>query len=185
MLLDWIDDRNRSELCHAPRAFRRSASHLCRSATTGSALVAGHGLGTLIQARHQSFLNVPSRHVADAASTVSWSEVLMKARIGVLTIGVDDLERALAFYRDGLGLPSQGIVGTAFERGAVVFFDRLLARAWPVVDARDGPDPARLPHVQRRVRDARSGRRASRARGELTGTGGRCTVDGEGRSRIL
>jgi uncharacterized protein len=47
----------------------------------------------------------------------------MKPRIGVLTIGVDDLERALAFYRDGLGLSTEGIVGTEFERGAVVFFD--------------------------------------------------------------
>ncbi len=47
----------------------------------------------------------------------------MKARITVLTIGVDDLERSLRFYRDGLGLPSPGIVGTEFEHGAVAFFD--------------------------------------------------------------
>ena len=47
----------------------------------------------------------------------------MKARITMLTIGVDDLERALAFYRDGLGLASQGIVGQEFEHGAVAFFD--------------------------------------------------------------
>jgi catechol 2,3-dioxygenase-like lactoylglutathione lyase family enzyme len=47
----------------------------------------------------------------------------MKPRINVLTIGVDDLERSLRFYRDGLGLPSQGIIGTEFEHGAVAFFD--------------------------------------------------------------
>ncbi|MBU5442670.1 VOC family protein [Paenibacillus sp. MSJ-34] len=47
----------------------------------------------------------------------------MKPRISVLTLGVDDLERALAFYRDGLGLPTEGIVGTEFEHGAVAFFD--------------------------------------------------------------
>ena len=47
----------------------------------------------------------------------------MKARITVLTIGVDDLERSLAFYRDGLGLPTKGIVGKEFEHGAVAFFD--------------------------------------------------------------
>ena len=47
----------------------------------------------------------------------------MKPRITVITIGVDDLERALRFYRDGLGLPTQGIVGTEFEHGAVAFFD--------------------------------------------------------------
>jgi catechol 2,3-dioxygenase-like lactoylglutathione lyase family enzyme len=47
----------------------------------------------------------------------------MKPRITVLTIGVDDLERSLAFYRDGLGLSTEGIVGTEFEHGAVAFFD--------------------------------------------------------------
>lgn len=47
----------------------------------------------------------------------------MKPRISVLTLGVDDLERAVAFYRDGLGLATEGIVGSEFEHGAVAFFD--------------------------------------------------------------
>ena len=47
----------------------------------------------------------------------------MKPRITVLTLGVDDLNRSLTFYRDGLGLETQGIVGAEFEYGAVVFFD--------------------------------------------------------------
>jgi hypothetical protein len=47
----------------------------------------------------------------------------MQLRITVITIGVDNLERSLRFYRDGLGLPTQGIVGTEFEHGAVAFFD--------------------------------------------------------------
>lgn len=47
----------------------------------------------------------------------------MKPRISVLTLGVDDLERAVRFYRDGLGLETEGIVGTEFEHGAVAFFD--------------------------------------------------------------
>jgi uncharacterized protein len=47
----------------------------------------------------------------------------MKPRITLLTIGVDDLERSLAFYKTGLGLPTQGIVGREFEHGAVAFFD--------------------------------------------------------------
>ncbi|HEY6518230.1 MAG TPA: VOC family protein [Roseiarcus sp.] len=47
----------------------------------------------------------------------------MKARINILTIGVDDLKRSLRFYRDGLGLPTEGIVGKEFEHGAVAFFD--------------------------------------------------------------
>jgi catechol 2,3-dioxygenase-like lactoylglutathione lyase family enzyme len=47
----------------------------------------------------------------------------MKARITMITIGVDDLERSLNFYENGLGLPTQGIVGQPFEHGAVAFFD--------------------------------------------------------------
>ena len=39
----------------------------------------------------------------------------MKPRISVITLGVDDLERAVAFYRDGLGLTTPGIVGREFE----------------------------------------------------------------------
>jgi uncharacterized protein len=47
----------------------------------------------------------------------------MKPRITLLTLGVDDLDESLAFYRDGLGLPTEGIVGTEFEYGTVAFFD--------------------------------------------------------------
>ena len=47
----------------------------------------------------------------------------MKPRISVLTLGVADLEHSLAFYRDGLGLPTDGIVGREFEHGAVAFFE--------------------------------------------------------------
>ena len=58
----------------------------------------------------------------------------MKPRITVLTLGVDDLERAMRFYRDGLGLPTQGIVGQEFEHGAVAFFELqggLRLALWP------------------------------------------------------
>jgi catechol 2,3-dioxygenase-like lactoylglutathione lyase family enzyme len=58
----------------------------------------------------------------------------MKPRITVLTLGVSDLEKALAFYRDGLGLPTEGIVGQEFEYGAVAFFklqNGLLLALWP------------------------------------------------------
>ncbi|MCL5801404.1 MAG: VOC family protein [Gammaproteobacteria bacterium] len=47
----------------------------------------------------------------------------MKPRISLITLGVDDLEESLRFYRDGLGLETQGIIGTEFEYGAVAFFD--------------------------------------------------------------
>ena len=58
----------------------------------------------------------------------------MKPRITVITLGVDDFERALRFYRDGLGLPTKGIIGTEFEHGAVAFFDLergLKLAIWP------------------------------------------------------
>jgi len=58
----------------------------------------------------------------------------MKPRITVITLGVDDLDRALAFYRDGLGLPTQGIIGRELEHGAVAFFDLqagLKLAIWP------------------------------------------------------
>jgi catechol 2,3-dioxygenase-like lactoylglutathione lyase family enzyme len=58
----------------------------------------------------------------------------MKPRIKVLTLGVDDLERSLAFYRDGMGLETKGITGQQFEDGAVVFFymnDDLILALWP------------------------------------------------------
>ncbi len=45
----------------------------------------------------------------------------MKPRITVITVGVDDLERSLRFYRDGLGLSTEGVIGKEFEYGAVVF----------------------------------------------------------------
>ena len=58
----------------------------------------------------------------------------MKPRVTLITIGVDDLERSLRFYRDGLGLKTEGIVGKEFEHGAVVFFDLqagLKLALWP------------------------------------------------------
>jgi catechol 2,3-dioxygenase-like lactoylglutathione lyase family enzyme len=47
----------------------------------------------------------------------------MKPRITMLTLGVDDLERSVKFYREGLDFESDGIVGQEFEHGAVAFFD--------------------------------------------------------------
>ncbi|QIG50546.1 VOC family protein [Nordella sp. HKS 07] len=47
----------------------------------------------------------------------------MKPRISVLSLGVDNLETALRFYRDGLGLPTEGVIGQEFEHGEVAFFD--------------------------------------------------------------
>jgi len=52
----------------------------------------------------------------------------MNLRIDVITLAVADLERALAFYRDALGLESPGVTGTQYvgdetnAAGAVVMF---------------------------------------------------------------
>jgi catechol 2,3-dioxygenase-like lactoylglutathione lyase family enzyme len=42
----------------------------------------------------------------------------MKPRITVITLGVDDLDASLRFYGEGLGFPTEGIVGREFEHGA-------------------------------------------------------------------
>ncbi|MGH2492436.1 MAG: VOC family protein [Candidatus Limnocylindria bacterium] len=76
----------------------------------------------------------------------------MEPRITLITLAVADLERSLVFYRDGLGWPTDGIVGQEIENGAVVFFDLkngLKLALWPRkslasearVDA-DRPGPA-------------------------------------------
>ncbi|PIQ88961.1 MAG: glyoxalase [Candidatus Omnitrophica bacterium CG11_big_fil_rev_8_21_14_0_20_42_13] len=58
----------------------------------------------------------------------------MKSRITVITLGVDDLKKSLKFYRDGLGFPTEGIIGEEFEYGAVVFIELqsgLKLALWP------------------------------------------------------
>ena len=58
----------------------------------------------------------------------------MKPRVTFITLGVDDLDRSLRFYRDGLGLETKGIIGEEFEHGAAAFFDLqpgLILAIWP------------------------------------------------------
>ncbi|RZK41743.1 MAG: VOC family protein [Pedobacter sp.] len=58
----------------------------------------------------------------------------MKPRISVITLGVSDLEKSVQFYRDGLGLSTDGIIGKEFEYGAVAFFNLqsgLRLALWP------------------------------------------------------
>jgi catechol 2,3-dioxygenase-like lactoylglutathione lyase family enzyme len=72
-------------------------------------------------------------------------------RIHVLTLAVSDLERALAFYREGLGLDSPGVIGTEFPgdetspAGAVAMFDLdrgLILALWPRTElAKDAEIP--------------------------------------------
>lgn len=52
----------------------------------------------------------------------------MQAKIFFITLAVDNLDRSVAFYRDGLGWPTDGIVGTEFHDdvtgadGTIAFF---------------------------------------------------------------
>jgi catechol 2,3-dioxygenase-like lactoylglutathione lyase family enzyme len=64
----------------------------------------------------------------------------MDPRIDIITLAVADLDRAHAFYRDGLGLESRGVIGTEFvgddvnPAGAIALFElrhRLLLSLYP------------------------------------------------------
>ena len=70
-----------------------------------------------------------------AASAASFSRgAEMKPKVTLITLAVADLGRAVAFYRDGLGFKTEGIVGTEHENGAVAFFDLqegLKLALWP------------------------------------------------------
>jgi uncharacterized protein len=83
-------------------------------------------------------------------------EEQMDPRVDVITLAVSDLQRSLAFYRDGLGLESRGIVGTQYPgdevtpAGAAVMFDlqggsilSLYPRTELAKDANVRPGPAR------------------------------------------
>jgi catechol 2,3-dioxygenase-like lactoylglutathione lyase family enzyme len=79
----------------------------------------------------------------------------MKQRINVITIGVNDLERSLKFYRDGLGLKTEGIIGTEFKgdethpAGAVAMFNfegNLILSLYPRTElAKDSNEPESTP----------------------------------------
>lgn len=58
----------------------------------------------------------------------------MNPSITVITLTVENLQRSLNFYRDGLGLKTDGIVGEKYENGAVVFIPMqpgLQLALWP------------------------------------------------------
>jgi uncharacterized protein len=75
----------------------------------------------------------------------------VQPRIDVITLAVADLERALAFYRDGLGLESRGIVASEFvgdeidPAGAIALFelrDELMLSLYPRTElAKDAKVP--------------------------------------------
>jgi catechol 2,3-dioxygenase-like lactoylglutathione lyase family enzyme len=81
----------------------------------------------------------------------------VQSRIHVITLAVDDLERALSFYRDGLGLESPGIIGTEFPgddmnpAGAVAMFQLhggLILALYPRTElAKDAEVPLASPNA--------------------------------------
>jgi uncharacterized protein len=67
----------------------------------------------------------------------------VRPRVDVITLAVSDLDRALAFYRDGLGFHTAGVIGTEFAgdavnpAGAVAMFELergLILAVWPRTD---------------------------------------------------
>lgn len=75
----------------------------------------------------------------------------MDARIDVITLAVSDLDRSLVFYRDGLGLESEGVIGKEFvgdetrPAGAIALFKLrggLILSIYPRIDlAKDADVP--------------------------------------------
>lgn len=58
----------------------------------------------------------------------------MKPHVSIITLGVGNLEKAVRFYRDGLGWKTRGIVGVDHDFGAAAFFELqpgLCLALWP------------------------------------------------------
>ncbi len=80
----------------------------------------------------------------------------MKPRVNVITLAVTDLNKSLVFYRDGLGLPSRGILGEEFTgsetepSGTVAFFELqggLIFALYPRTElAKDAKKPVGTPN---------------------------------------
>jgi uncharacterized protein len=76
----------------------------------------------------------------------------VEPRVDVITLAVEDIERALRFYRDGLGFESRGVIGTQWTdeesgaNGAIAVFkfeSGLLLSLYPRSDlAKDAAIPA-------------------------------------------
>jgi uncharacterized protein len=76
----------------------------------------------------------------------------VEPRVDVITLAVEDLERALRFYRDGLGFESRGVIGTQWTdeesgaNGAIAVFEfesGLLLSLYPRSDlAKDAAIPS-------------------------------------------
>ncbi len=52
----------------------------------------------------------------------------MNPRVHVITLAVENLERALVFYRDGLGLPTKGVSAADLYRSRVRAKTRIIRK---------------------------------------------------------
>jgi catechol 2,3-dioxygenase-like lactoylglutathione lyase family enzyme len=90
----------------------------------------------------------------------------VEPRLNVITLAVDDLERALVFYRDGLGLQTNGVVASDLvdqktgAAGAIVIF-KLESAAYRT---RQGRGSTRRPTAERRIQPRSTGREPRRRR---------------------
>ena len=88
-----------------------------------------------------------SRSEADHSTELNLKP--MRPHINVITLSVGDLDKSLAFYRDGLGLKTQGIMGEEWDNGAVIFFhmdDDLILALYPRASlVKDAHVPASRP----------------------------------------
>ncbi|WP_218189228.1 VOC family protein [Tersicoccus phoenicis] len=108
----------------------------------------------------------------------------MRSRLHVVTLAVADLQRAVTFYRDGLGLATDGIIGTEYPStpdtpgGETAMFHLdggLILSLYPVgelaKDAGLSADAIGGTSVAPGSRRARAGRRRRRAAGGRTAPG--------------
>jgi uncharacterized protein len=129
----WAKDRDGKTALHYARAHGDSS-------IVEMLIKAGRRSETMkMRARQTWFLMIAAGarlkpRLSASASEPGGVRCGMKPRISLITLTVDDLDRSLKFYRDGLGFATKGIVGTEFEHGTVVFFDLeggLKMALWP------------------------------------------------------
>lgn len=112
----------------------------------------------------------------------------MRPRFDVITLGVASLERSLAFYRDGLGWQSDGVVGTEFDddltgaNGAIAFLPldngiqiALYERDNLAKDAQISSGPSGPPQFSL-IHQVGSREDVDRVLGEAVAAGGRLTA---------
>lgn len=77
----------------------------------------------------------------------------MEPRLNVITPAVNDLDKSYAFYRDGLGFPTKGIIATEFKgtesepAGAIVLFELRRGLIFALYPRQELAKDARVPNT--------------------------------------